>query len=283
MSVVSDYWVGVLQRLEAEVSVFSQLVLHHGEKGRENEAVLARILQALVPQRYGIGSGLVIDSARNYSKQTDIIVFEQSDEPSLMAQTTQLLFPVENVVAAIEVKTTLRDSDITDCCEKAASLRRLSPAREYPDKSTHPPFFVLAYASGSSPAKVAERFRDAPPGDRPDMVCVISPALLVGRPSLVQRVDHNDESMVAGIALLTTDTGARIEGAASGPDMRAVHEGRQYPLVRVDDQLVLADPARALLLFVDGLLRSIALQQARRAPVLTHYIEKNMRTLAWLD
>ena len=74
MSIVEQYWGGVLQRLEAEVNVFAQLVAHEGEKGRENEAVMARILEALVPQRYGIGSGLLIDTMNNYGNQTDIVV-----------------------------------------------------------------------------------------------------------------------------------------------------------------------------------------------------------------
>ena len=81
MSIVEEYSAGVLQRLNAEVYVFAQLVTHEGERGRENEAVIARILQALVPQRYGIGSGLLIDTVDQYSRQTDIIVYEQSDDP----------------------------------------------------------------------------------------------------------------------------------------------------------------------------------------------------------
>jgi hypothetical protein len=123
VSIVEQYWGGVLQRLEAEVNVFAQLVAHEGEKGRENEAVMARILEALVPQRYGIGSGLLIDTKNNYGNQTDIVVYDQSDEPAVLAQTTQLLFPMESVLACIEVKTTLRDGDVKDCLKKAKNMR----------------------------------------------------------------------------------------------------------------------------------------------------------------
>ena len=47
MSTIQEYWAGVLQRLEAEVSIFARLVLHHGERGRGNEAALGRVLEPL--------------------------------------------------------------------------------------------------------------------------------------------------------------------------------------------------------------------------------------------
>lgn len=40
MPIVEQYWTGVLQRLDAEVAVFSKLVTHEGERGRENEAAI---------------------------------------------------------------------------------------------------------------------------------------------------------------------------------------------------------------------------------------------------
>lgn len=72
----------------------------------------------------------------------DILLFDQSDEPTVMAQTTQLLFPVEQVRAAVEVKSRLTAEEIRDCGAKRASLGSLvshaTPARE-------PAFVVLAY------------------------------------------------------------------------------------------------------------------------------------------
>src|SRR4051794_13121380 len=125
MSVVQDYWDGVLQRLRAEVGVFSRLIRHRGEQGRENEAAFARLLTSFVPQRLGVGTGLLIDSKGGSSRQLDIVLFERSDEPAVLAQTNQLLYPVESVVACIEVKTRLSTSEIDDCAAKGASVRML--------------------------------------------------------------------------------------------------------------------------------------------------------------
>jgi hypothetical protein len=78
VSVVQEYWGGVRQRLQAEVDIFSRLIRHYGEQGRENEVALSRLLGALVPQRLGLGTGMLIDSKDNYSRQIDLIVYDRA-------------------------------------------------------------------------------------------------------------------------------------------------------------------------------------------------------------
>jgi len=48
---------------------------------------------------------MVIDRFDSYARQADIVLFEQVDEPAVLAQTTQLIYPIESVRASIEVKT----------------------------------------------------------------------------------------------------------------------------------------------------------------------------------
>lgn len=281
VSIVEDYWAGVVQRLEAEVHVFAQLVTHEGERGRENESVLARILESLVPGRYGIGSGLLFDSEDNYSRQTDIVVYDQSDEPAILAQTTQLLFPVESVLACIEVKTTLRGDDVDDCLRKAEDMRALSAAREFPDGSSHPLFVVLAYRAGQLPKTLVSKFMEANEAQRPDLVCIVGQGILMGAHDSIR--ERNNEPFAAGLALLRDGDGEPIAGEAKGPEMLAVHEGRQFPLVKYAGSQLLVEPSRALLLFVEALVRILALKQGHRAPVLSLYVGSDMRQLAWYN
>lgn len=277
MSIVAEYWAGVFRRLDAEVNVFAQLVAHEGEKGRENEAIMARILEALVPQRFGIGSGLLIDTSDRYSRQTDIIVYDQSDEPAVLAQTTQLLFPIESVLASIEVKTTLRGDDIEDCLGKARDMRKLTTARPRANATTHPLFVVLAYRAGLRPEAIVRKFMDASDDERPDLVCVLQQGLLLGAPGSL-RHDSGFE-LDGGLALLR-EYGQPIEGQKS-PDMRHIHAGRHYPMVSYGGRLLLVESSRALLLFVEALVRLLADMQARTHPVLSYYVDQTMRELAW--
>jgi hypothetical protein len=277
-SIIEQYWAGVQQRLEAEVAVFSELVRHEGERGRENEAALGRILGSFVPQRYGVGSRLLIDSQDQYGQQTDLVVFDQADEPSALAQTTQLLFPIESVLASIEVKTTLRKEDIADCLEKQQSLLALKPARSYPDESIHPLFVVLAYSAGPSPQTIVKHFVDAK-GAKPDLLCVLRPGLLLGTAPQIT-VKDSQHDLRAGLALVKGSDGNFVTGTPTGPEMMSDHQGRSYPIIKYDGVNRLADRARALLLFVEALVALLAEKQARRAPALSYYITDDMRALA---
>lgn len=48
MGIIDEYWAGTLQRLQAEVANFNRLIAHQGERGRENEQALSRVLGAAV-------------------------------------------------------------------------------------------------------------------------------------------------------------------------------------------------------------------------------------------
>jgi hypothetical protein len=190
-----------------------------------------------------------------------------------------LLFPVESVLASIEVKTTLRKEDIDDCVEKQQSMLELDPARPYPDQSSHPLFVILAYAAGSAPETIAKNFRAASGVAKPDLLCVLRSGLLLGTaPQLVAAGSQDD--LPAGLALVRDVDGSYARGTPSGPEMMSQHAGRSYPIVKYEGASHLADSARTLLLFVEALVSLLAEKQARRAPALSHYITPEMRSLA---
>src|SRR3569833_1360985 len=128
MPMVEEYWSGVLRRMQAEVEVFNELIAHAGEKGRANELTLSQVISRLVPQRYAVGSGILNDSHDNHSSQTDIVIYNQGDEPAVLAQSTQVLFPVENVRLCIEVKTSVGKEEIYDASAKRRTGDNLRPA-----------------------------------------------------------------------------------------------------------------------------------------------------------
>jgi hypothetical protein len=206
VSVVQEYWTGVLQRLQAEVDVFSRLIRHQGERGRENEVALGRLLTALVPQRFGVGTGMLIDSRDSYSRQMDIIIYERVDEPTLLAQTTQLLYPVENVLACVEVKTTLYANTIDEFIRNKRSVKSLVPVQAYPSGASHPIYVVLAYKTNISPQKMNEKLMAADPEDWPDLLCVLEHGILGGIGTSLRSAPSRGLSL--GLALLR-DNGAQ--------------------------------------------------------------------------
>jgi hypothetical protein len=285
VSVVAQYWSGVLQRLQAEVEVFSRLVRHEGERGRANEVALASVLQAFFPRRLGVGTGLLIDTGDRYSKQSDLVVFEQVDEPTVLAQTTHLLHPVESVVVVVEVKTTLRQDDITDCAAKKEALLRLQPARQHPDGSTHPVFAVLAYDVGMSIDTLKRHWNGTASDFRPDLLCCVNSAIIGG--ALAPGAAAGDAYPLGFTFLHEQDAdgdrlAAYLTASVGAEEMHEMRDGRTYMIVDLDGQRLLAEPARALLIFVESLVRGIAAKEGRPLPTVSHYMDSRVSEVRWV-
>ena len=278
MTILEDYWSAVLRRLQAEVDGFNSLIEHAGERGRENELALARILQVLMPSAYTVGTGLLIDSQDAASKQCDLVLTDQTEQPRLLAQTNELLHPIETVRAVIEVKSTLDKGEIQDAAEKKASIDVLTPCRPQPDGQTaHPIFCLVAYKAATSPASIAKNLRALPAHKRPDLVCLIEPGLVAGRHFQGQpgQGSETEDPYYCALVPLLNDRGETIPHAVAAGS--ALFEGATYPLMLMENRFLLGHPARALLLFMDALLSELARISARPAPISTNYITRRTR------
>lgn len=285
MPVVEDYWSGVLRRLQSEVEVFNELITHAGERGKENELSFARILGGLVPSRYGVGTGLLIDSNDNYSRQTDIVIYNQADEPAILAQTSQVLFPIECTRACLEVKTSVGPDEIKDAGKKRASVAALN------SHNPHKPIYALiGYNAKNHPDTLARELRSMGEDTRPDLVCVVNLGFIGGYASIVNATppDQGNE-YVCGVALLQErdDKGQRIEHTRIAPQPKAANlvfkGGVTYPLIKVAKELLFAEPSRALLIFCEALVRILAYQDERPTPAFSHYITPVARDLLLLE
>jgi hypothetical protein len=246
----------------------NQLIVHQATKGTENENSLARVVQNLVPTRFGVGSGLLIDSHGGVSKQMDLIIFEQGNEPALLAQTNQVLFPVENVRLCIEVKTGLGKSQIEDARQKKASLESLKPS-----SGTVPPMALFAFRGDQTAKTLADHLDTVTTGDgpRPDMTAVVNLGLLVGAlgstngtgvwtrgVTALQELDANGDALIG-----TCDQPWQYD------DTFAVRKDIAYPIVNVETRGdILAEPSRALLLFAEWLVDAIG-----SSSVMSAYID----------
>lgn len=97
---------------------------HQGVKGTVLEILIARLFRPLLPSDIGIGSGQIIDQmGGNMSTQVDIILYDRSILPPALYDESTGIFPIEAVLYAIEVKTTLTAKDLTVAHDSATALR----------------------------------------------------------------------------------------------------------------------------------------------------------------
>ncbi|MEU2998615.1 DUF6602 domain-containing protein [Streptomyces sp. NPDC006995] len=281
--VVEEYWSGVARRLQEEVDTFNKLIGHAGEQGRENELSLVRLIENLLPSTVGVGSGMVIDSHGKYSKQMDILIYDVSSQPSVMAQTNQVIFPVECVLLAIEVKTTLTEDEIKDCVGKKKSLTALRP-----ENGNEPPrLAVMAYhAEGMAPT-VTKNILAHCEADRPELICVVEPGMIAGSKRLLYRNDSLGYSVgVVGLHELDS-VGKRISGEFKKPldserGARVLRAGSSYPIARLGmrkEDRVIGEPGRALLLFCAAIMDMLADVSSLRDSVINYYLQDPAREL----
>lgn len=96
-------------------------------KGTAREKEVIRKLELLLPNSIGIGSGCIIDTYGNISKQIDIVIYEKNFCPVFCINESfeTTYYPCEGVIAAGEIKSELKSTELIDIFEKSKSVKRL--------------------------------------------------------------------------------------------------------------------------------------------------------------
>lgn len=96
-----------------------------GEEGQFKESVLKNIISRFLPKKYSIGTGFVINSNKEITKQIDIIIYDDSS-PILFKEGDLVIVLATTVKAIIEVKSYIRSPSIfkkiIKICEENAKI-----------------------------------------------------------------------------------------------------------------------------------------------------------------
>ncbi|MEM9200714.1 MAG: DUF6602 domain-containing protein [Actinomycetota bacterium] len=248
---------------------------HQATKGAENEAALIRLLEGLIPRRFAADGGLLIDSTGRQSPQMDVAIRETSSEASLFGQTTEILLPIESVFAVIEVKTTLTAGDIEDFGSRQAATNQLQASAKYEDGTTKPLSCLFAYSSWAKAPTVLKHLEQLDSAVRPDLVFIATLGLVAGRQELLS---FGATDFVGGVTPLN-----RIEGGSAEPVIpeegtdSLEFEGHRYQVDTTSGRAI--DPSRALLLFLESMLRSVHSRSGAKPPIMSAYLGSELRQI----
>lgn len=84
-------------------------IKHPGENGRAREQILSEFLRKIIPSRFAVDTGFVIDAVGGISNQIDIVIY-RDDYHSVLEVGKIKHFMVESVVAVIENKASISDT-----------------------------------------------------------------------------------------------------------------------------------------------------------------------------
>jgi len=110
--------------LRALLETGRKIATHPGAKGDGSELHWRAMLSELLPKRYLVSKGFVVDTAGMRSEQIDVIIHDQFYSPLLWEDGGYLYVPAESVYAVFEVKQDHSLGHIKYAGEKAASVRR---------------------------------------------------------------------------------------------------------------------------------------------------------------
>lgn len=143
----------ILQKLAKSIGVAKHAV----NLGTAREGLIANFLENNLPENIKYHSGEIFDSREERSGQVDIILHPISS-PKIHLHSSINLFPVETVLAAIEVKSRLDSTehikDAFNTCLKVKKLHRVKH-ESYEELITGIPFIIFAY-KGCTPNLVED-------------------------------------------------------------------------------------------------------------------------------
>lgn len=98
---------------------------HPGEFGMFRERVIKNLIETILPQKFGVSDGFIITGKNNRSTQCDLIIYDKDKAP-LINDGIANFYPVESVVAIIEVKSIIRsEKELKDILKKLSKNKEL--------------------------------------------------------------------------------------------------------------------------------------------------------------
>lgn len=119
----------LLEAKQTELSAMlgiSNVISHPTGKGDNTEENWKKFLREILPQKYGIDRGYLIDSKGNESNQIDLIIYDALYSPLIItSQAGEKFIPIESVYAVVEVKPSINKTTLEYANKKIESVKKL--------------------------------------------------------------------------------------------------------------------------------------------------------------
>jgi hypothetical protein len=117
-----------MSRIATAISASGSIatITHPGVKGKIREILIKDLFRPLFPSDLGLGTGQIVTSRNEISSEQDVIVYNRRILPPIVYEGTLGIFPVESVLATIEIKSTLTMQEMRSTYEKAKVIQNYS-------------------------------------------------------------------------------------------------------------------------------------------------------------
>lgn len=98
---------------------------HSPSIGEAAEGAFRDFLGSRLPAAFDVGEGFIFEPGGKRALQQDIVIYDNLHHARLLSEGKQGLFPIDTVVAIVEVKANLGKQEIKDAVRKIASAKSL--------------------------------------------------------------------------------------------------------------------------------------------------------------
>lgn len=177
----------IARKLQIDYQGVSKRIEHNGIKGSLREDILKSYIRALLPTKYSVTSGVIMDCAQSQSKQQDCIIYDSFSCPNFFKTETNTVLPIESVYATIEIKSSLDYATLEQSVYNIQSVRRLKKfgnglSAKNIFSSEYPLGFVFSYTSSLSleklQLKLTELNKKITPSEQLSIVCILDKGLI---------------------------------------------------------------------------------------------------------
>lgn len=133
-------------------SLYSQLraqyegsneIKHSGGKGANREFSIIKLLQEYLPSKYSLGSGEIISSVGEISRQCDIVIHDNFNSPKLFQSNEHSIFAAEAVFGVIEVKSNLNSVELKNAIQNIAVAKKTVYHKLWRSHDSNPLFSAI--------------------------------------------------------------------------------------------------------------------------------------------
>ena len=124
---------GVEARIKAEARIETSFNINNFDSGPGVEDLVRDQFRSLLPERYAVSSGVIMDSHGDTCNECDLVVLNRFWAPLLKYGSTnesrRIHIPVEAVYSVIEIKQTLTERSLDDAMKKLVTYKHLERLR----------------------------------------------------------------------------------------------------------------------------------------------------------
>ena len=206
----------IAKKLKIDFDGITKQIVHNGVKGSAREDLLKDYLKKLLPEKYTISSGIIIDNNQSQSKQQDFIIHDAFNCPSFFKTDSNTILPIESVYATIEIKSTLDYSTLEQSVKNVESVRKLY---KLPNRNIirnqydnfYPLGFVFAYSSNYSLEQIQKKLfelnQSVDSKHQVSIICILDKGLIFN----VQKNNVKDVTLIPSNDTLLARSDSNIE------------------------------------------------------------------------